>query len=177
VREERRGKIGGARGRRKDRALVVLQQAGHGQDVGARARGYGQPAHVAHMWHTPHTSCACGTRLTPHMRAAAIQALLPVSRPRGRAGGPWALGSPRHTPPELPSLDKKRYSRCVTHTHTHARCDVRWRPRTPLAWQATLASHALLHYRLLTLCPAPTDPVGQSSPRGTGSVGRGAQGQ
>jgi hypothetical protein len=28
-----------------------------------------------------------------------------------------------------------------------------------------------LHYRLLTLCPAPTDPVGQSWPRGTGSVG------
>ena len=25
-----------------------------------------------------------------------------------------------------------------------------------------------LHYRLLTLCPAPTDPVGQSWPRGTG---------
>ena len=30
---------------------------------------------------------------------------------------------------------------------------------------------------LLTLCPAPTDPVGQSWPRGTGSVGHGAQGQ
>ena len=29
-----------------------------------------------------------------------------------------------------------------------------------------------LHYRLLTLCPAPTDPVGQSWPRGTGSVGQ-----
>ena len=29
--------------------------------------------------------------------------------------------------------------------------------------------------RLLTLCPAPTDPVGQSWPMGTGSVGRGAQ--
>ena len=28
-----------------------------------------------------------------------------------------------------------------------------------------------LHYRLLTLRPAPTDPVGQSWPRGTGSVG------
>ena len=28
-----------------------------------------------------------------------------------------------------------------------------------------------IHYRLLTLCPAPTDPVGQSWPRGTGSVG------
>ena len=28
-----------------------------------------------------------------------------------------------------------------------------------------------LHYRLLTLCLAPTDPVGQSWPRGTGSVG------
>ena len=28
-----------------------------------------------------------------------------------------------------------------------------------------------LHYRLLTLCPAPTDPVDQSWPRGTGSVG------
>ena len=28
-----------------------------------------------------------------------------------------------------------------------------------------------LHYRLLTLCPAPTDPVSQSWPRGTGSVG------
>ena len=25
---------------------------------------------------------------------------------------------------------------------------------------------ALAHYRLLTLCPAPTDPVGQSWPRG-----------
>ena len=34
-----------------------------------------------------------------------------------------------------------------------------------------------LHYRLLTLCPTPTDPVGQSWPRGKGSVGRGAQGQ
>ena len=34
-----------------------------------------------------------------------------------------------------------------------------------------------LHYRLLTLCPTPTDPVGQSWPRGTGPVGRGAQGQ
>ena len=65
----------------------------------------------------------------------------------------------------------------VTCVGGHARCDVRWRPRTPLAWHATPASHALLHYRLLTLCPAPTDPVGQSSPRGTGSVGRGAQGQ
>ena len=32
-----------------------------------------------------------------------------------------------------------------------------------------------LHYRLLTLCPTPTDPVGQSWPRGTGSVGRGAR--
>jgi len=32
-------------------------------------------------------------------------------------------------------------------------------------------------YRLLTLCPAPTDTVGQSWPRGTGSVGPGAQGQ
>ena len=31
-----------------------------------------------------------------------------------------------------------------------------------------------LHYRLLTLCPAPTDPVDQSWPRGTESVGRGA---
>ena len=28
-----------------------------------------------------------------------------------------------------------------------------------------------LHYRLLALCPAPTDPVGQSWPRDTGSVG------
>ena len=28
-----------------------------------------------------------------------------------------------------------------------------------------------LHDRLLTPCPAPTDPVGQSGPRGTGSVG------
>ena len=28
-----------------------------------------------------------------------------------------------------------------------------------------------LHYRLLTLCPAPTDPVGQSWPRGIGSAG------
>jgi hypothetical protein len=32
-----------------------------------------------------------------------------------------------------------------------------------------------LHYRLLTLCPAPTDPVGQSWPLGTGSVGRALQ--
>ena len=37
--------------------------------------------------------------------------------------------------------------------------------------------YSRLHYRLLTMCPAPTDPVGQSWPRGTGSVGRGAQGQ
>ena len=28
-----------------------------------------------------------------------------------------------------------------------------------------------LRYRLLTLCPAPADPVGHSWPRGTGSVG------
>ena len=32
-------------------------------------------------------------------------------------------------------------------------------------------SRPRLHYRLLTLCPVPTDPVGQSWPRGTGSVG------
>ena len=37
--------------------------------------------------------------------------------------------------------------------------------------------HVGQSYRLLTLCRAPTDPVGQSWPRGTGPVGRGAQGQ
>ena len=43
-------------------------------------------------------------------------------------------------------------------------------PRLPAALAASTA-RSCLHYRVLTLCPAPTDPVGQSWPRGTGSVG------
>ena len=39
-------------------------------------------------------------------------------------------------------------------------------------WCVSVCVCPRLHYRLLTLCPAPTDPVGQSWPRGTGSVGR-----
>ena len=42
--------------------------------------------------------------------------------------------------------------RAHTHTHIHAGLCATMCPR--------------LHYRLLTLCPAPTDPVGQSWPQG-----------
>ena len=39
------------------------------------------------------------------------------------------------------------------------------------SFELYLLSATRLHYRLLTLCPVPTHPVGQSWPRGTGSVG------
>ena len=68
------------------------------------------------------------------------------------------------------------HARARTHTHisslTDAKNGVSLSPCAPGPTDPVGQS-----YRLLTLCPAPTDPVGQSWPRGTGSVGRGAQGQ
>ena len=60
-----------------------------------------------------------------------------------------------------------------------SRQDSRRRPRfgrapramSPPAHTCTQLQPGSLRYRLLTLCPAPTDPVGQSWPRGTLSVG------
>jgi len=101
-----------------------------------------------------------------------------LCRPRGLAADTCSPSPSHPRPPPLTQSEASRIcedSPHACHHDCHCRCSLTYTAAAP---SPTLSPTDPVPRGLLTLCPAarPTDPVGQSWPRGTGSVGRGAQG-